>query len=183
MLFSAVTSDCGEIAYSFSIPSTPCHPSSTDSVYVPPTGRSPSPPAGKMRFRTADWLGRYVSKGKNLASDVSLYLKTTAVGLCAVGFIQDRYGSRKTIIWGMIFLTGALFLLFFATSLGMLVAGYVLIGLPLGAFQISSTIFASEVCPIRLRPYLTCWVCMSWGVSSTDSSHKSRPCLTRHSLS
>ncbi len=65
----------------------------------------------------------------------------------------------------MIFLTGALFLLFFANSLGMLVAGYVLIGLPLGAFQIASTVFASEVCPIRLRPYLTCWVCMSWGVS------------------
>jgi hypothetical protein len=120
-----------------------------------------------------------VSKGKNLASNFSLYLKTTAVGLCAVGFIQDRYGSRKTIIWGMIFLTGALFLLFFATSLGMLVAGYVLIGLPLGAFQISSTVFASEVCPIRLRPYLTCWVCMSWGVSSTDSSNKSLPSLTR----
>jgi SP family general alpha glucoside:H+ symporter-like MFS transporter len=85
------------------------------------------------------------------------------IGLLFVGEIQDRFGSRKTIMGGMAFLTAALFILFFANSLAQLVAGYVIVGLPLGAFQIASTVFASEVCPIRLRPYLTTAVCLCWG--------------------
>jgi MFS transporter, SP family, general alpha glucoside:H+ symporter len=54
----------------------------------------------------------------------------------------------------------AIFLLFFAKNIGMLMAGEILCGIPWGAFQTLTTTYAAEVAPIILRPYLTTFVNM-----------------------
>lgn len=39
-----------------------------------------------------------------------------------------------------------------------------------GTFQTCTTAFASEIVPTVLRPYVTAWVCMCWGLGITISS-------------
>jgi MFS transporter, SP family, general alpha glucoside:H+ symporter len=62
----------------------------------------------------------------------------------------------------LIFMVGAIFLLFFAQNIGMLLAGEILCGLPWGAFQTLTTTYAADVAPIALRPLLTTFVNACW---------------------
>jgi len=55
-----------------------------------------------------------------------------------------------------------IFITFFAVNVHMLLAGYVLSGLPWGVFQTLTTTYAAEVCPVSLRPYLTTYVNLCW---------------------
>jgi hypothetical protein len=52
----------------------------------------------------------------------------------------------------------------------MLVIGEVLCGIPWGVFQTLTTAYASEVCPIQLRGYLTAYVNLCWGAGILLSS-------------
>jgi SP family general alpha glucoside:H+ symporter-like MFS transporter len=67
-------------------------------------------------------------------------------------------------------LTGFIFLSVFATSLPMLVVAEVLCGIPWGIFQTLTTAYASEVCPIQLRGYLTACECIFiWSFPPSDA--------------
>jgi SP family general alpha glucoside:H+ symporter-like MFS transporter len=93
----------------------------------------------------------------------------------------------------IIALTGFIFIMVFANSLGMLVAGQVLCGIPWGVFQTLTTAYASEVsrlkrdhdgyqadtqvCPIQLRGYLAAYVNLCWGVGILLSSGVVTACL------
>jgi SP family general alpha glucoside:H+ symporter-like MFS transporter len=70
----------------------------------------------------------------------------------------------------LVALTGFIAILVFANSLTMLVIGEVLCGIPWGVFQTLTTAYASEVCPIQLRGYLTAYVNLCWGVGILLSS-------------
>lgn len=52
--------------------------------------------------------------------------------------------------------------LFFAQNNAMLLAGEILCGIPWGVFQTLTTTYASEVCPVPLRAYLTTYVNLCW---------------------
>jgi SP family general alpha glucoside:H+ symporter-like MFS transporter len=78
------------------------------------------------------------------------------------GLLADRFGYRKTMLGALFMITGAIFLLFFAQNISMLMAGEILCGIPWGAFQTLTTTYAAEVAPIVLRPYLTTYVNMCW---------------------
>lgn len=84
------------------------------------------------------------------------------LGLVMTGILQDRYGYRKTIMGALILVMGFIFITFFAVDLPMLLAGEILCGLPWGVFQTITTAYASEVCPIQLRAYLTTYVNLCW---------------------
>lgn len=84
------------------------------------------------------------------------------IGLLASGILTERYGYRKVIIGSLTLMIGFIFLMFFAVDIGMLQAGYVLTGIPWGVFQTITTIYAAEVCPVALRPYLTTYVNLCW---------------------
>lgn len=84
------------------------------------------------------------------------------LGLFACGIAQDRWGYRKTIAVAMAAIIGFLFLLFFAQSIGMLLAGEILCGISWGVFQTITTAYASEVTPVVIRPYLTTYVNLCW---------------------
>ncbi len=70
----------------------------------------------------------------------------------------------------IIALTGFIFIMVFAKSLTMLVIGEVFCGIPWGVFQTLTTAYASEVCPIQLRGYLTTYVNLCWGAGILLSS-------------
>jgi SP family general alpha glucoside:H+ symporter-like MFS transporter len=85
------------------------------------------------------------------------------IGLFLTGLISERIGYRKTILGALVMITGFIFITFFAVDIKMLLIGEILCGLPWGVFQTITTAYASEVCPVGLRAYLTtynnlCWV-------------------------
>ncbi|CAI7593015.1 unnamed protein product [Penicillium glandicola] len=76
------------------------------------------------------------------------------MGLIIAGFIADRCGYKKTMLGTMVALIGAIFLLFFAQNISML--------LLVKSSATLTTTYAAEVSPIVLRPYLTTYVNLCW---------------------
>ncbi|KAH0286132.1 sugar transporter [Aureobasidium namibiae CBS 147.97] len=100
------------------------------------------------------------------------------IGLVLNTEFQDRFGSRHTMMFFMVWLVGAIFIPFFAPSLPVLAVGEALCGIPWGVFQTLSTSYASEVVPTVLRPYVTAYVCMCWGAGILLSSGVARAAIT-----
>ncbi|KAK5075787.1 hypothetical protein LTR70_009821 [Exophiala xenobiotica] len=84
------------------------------------------------------------------------------IGLFINGIVSERIGYRWTMIVSLLLITCTIFLTFFAVNIQMLLAGYVLSGLPWGVFQTLTTTYAAEVCPVSLRAYLTTYVNLCW---------------------
>lgn len=87
----------------------------------------------------------------------------TFIGVLANGWLTERFGHRRVIMVSLIFLTGFIFITFFAPNLTVLEVGQLLGAVPLGIFAIMGPTYASEVCPLALRGYLTAYVNMCWG--------------------
>lgn len=97
------------------------------------------------------------------------------------GWLTEKVGHRKILLYCYVLLTALIFIPFFAPSLGVLVAGEILCGLCWGQFSITAATYASEVCPLPLRAYLTSYINITWifgqliaacvmrGVSGLDS--------------
>jgi MFS transporter, SP family, general alpha glucoside:H+ symporter len=85
-------------------------------------------------------------------------------GLFATGWLTDLYGFKKTIGGACVAISCFLFVVFFAPNIGTLLAGEVLLGLPLGVFLILTTVYATEISPLALRPYLTTYVNICWSI-------------------
>jgi SP family general alpha glucoside:H+ symporter-like MFS transporter len=100
------------------------------------------------------------------------------IGLMFNGWAAERYGAKRVMFASLVALTGFIFIMVFAKSLTMLVIGEVLCGIPWGVFQTLTTAYASEVCPIQLRGYLTAYVNLCWGVGILLSSGVVRATLT-----
>ena len=77
------------------------------------------------------------------------------VGLWCSGFFMERYGHRRVLIFSFILLCAFIFLEFFAQSLAMLLVAEFLMAFPWGIFTVLGTAYSSEVCPLRLRGYMT----------------------------
>ncbi|KAL4893617.1 general substrate transporter [Aspergillus ambiguus] len=83
-------------------------------------------------------------------------------GLLASGILSERNGYRRTMIYALIATMAFIFVLFFAPNVQTLLVGEFLLGLPLGVYQSLCVTYASEVCPVALRAYLTTYVNLSW---------------------
>jgi MFS transporter, SP family, general alpha glucoside:H+ symporter len=94
------------------------------------------------------------------------------IGLFANGIISERFGYRKTMIVSLISTMAFIFISFFAQNVQMLLAGEILIGIPLGVFQTLTVTYASEVCPVVLRGYLTTYVNLCWVIGQFIASGK-----------
>ncbi|CAI7664481.1 unnamed protein product [Penicillium glandicola] len=84
------------------------------------------------------------------------------LGLFVNGIVSERYGYRKTLMACLASTVGFIFILFFAPNVQTLVAGELLMGIPLGVYQTLTVTYASEVCPVALRAYLTTYVNLCW---------------------
>lgn len=86
------------------------------------------------------------------------------IGLLINGFVSERFGYRWTVIicLGLICCWTALF--FTAQNVQTLLAAEILCGIPWGVFQTLTITYASEVCPVAMRGYLTTYVNFCWGL-------------------
>lgn len=86
------------------------------------------------------------------------------IGLLINGFVSERFGYRWTVIvcLGLIACWTALF--FTAQNVQTLLAAEILCGIPWGVFQTLTITYASEVCPVPMRGYLTTYVNFCWGL-------------------
>ncbi|KAL3445819.1 general substrate transporter [Aspergillus insuetus] len=86
------------------------------------------------------------------------------IGVYINSFMTERIGHKKALIGTLVYLTGAIFITFFAQSVEMFFVGSLLSGLAWGVFTTMAPAYASEVCPVVLRSYLETWVVICWGI-------------------
>ncbi|KIY00393.1 uncharacterized protein Z520_04078 [Fonsecaea multimorphosa CBS 102226] len=86
------------------------------------------------------------------------------IGLLVAGWVSDQFGFRKTMIAGLMVIVAFIFIQFFAPSLDVLEVGQVLFGIPIGLFQTIPVVYAMEIAPTCLQPYLTTWVNACWAI-------------------
>ncbi|KHJ30830.1 putative mrt a raffinose family of oligosaccharides transporter [Erysiphe necator] len=91
-------------------------------------------------------------------------------GLCTSAIAVDRLGYRKTMIISLLALVAFVNIIFFSQSLVVLLIGEILCGVPLGVFQTLSCTYASDVCPMKLRPFLTTYTNLCWLIGQLLSS-------------
>ncbi|KAG7691939.1 hypothetical protein KL915_005002 [Ogataea haglerorum] len=84
------------------------------------------------------------------------------IGLYIAGLVAEKWGYRRTLMCFMAAVVGLIFIIFFAVDVQMLLAGELLCGIVWGAFQTLTVSYASEVCPVVLRVYLTTYVNACW---------------------
>lgn len=84
------------------------------------------------------------------------------IGLLINGILSERLGYRKTMVSALAAMIAIIFLFFFAINVEMLLAAEILAGIPWGIFQTLPAAYASEVCPVVLRPYLTTFINVCW---------------------
>lgn len=84
------------------------------------------------------------------------------IGLIINGYATEKYGHRRVTMVALVFMTGLIFITFFAPSVEVLMVGQVLVGIPWGVFAIMGSAYSSEICPMRLRGYLLSFVNICW---------------------
>ncbi|WVW87131.1 hypothetical protein I302_109188 [Kwoniella bestiolae CBS 10118] len=137
-------------------------------------------------FALPSFLASFGTRGKNgklaipanyQSGLVNIAYVGQIIGLFLNGWCQERFGSRKTFIGGMIIMALTIFLAFFAVSLNMLLVAELAMGVPWGMFQTLSTAYAAEICPIQLRGYLSAFASVGFGGGSFIASGVLRACL------
>ncbi|RAL11584.1 putative MFS alpha-glucoside transporter [Aspergillus homomorphus CBS 101889] len=86
------------------------------------------------------------------------------IGLLINGWASERFGYRYTIMACLVLITAWTAIFFTAPNVQALLAAEILAGIPWGVFQTLTITYASEVCPVALRGYLTTYVNFCWGV-------------------
>ncbi|KAF5863974.1 hypothetical protein ETB97_008909 [Aspergillus alliaceus] len=101
------------------------------------------------------------------------------VGLFLNGLLVERVGYRKTMLGALGAIAGFIFISFFAPSVQVLQVGCILMGIPWGIFQTLPATYASEVCPVALRGYLTTYINLCWVIGQLIASGLLRAMLRR----
>ncbi|KAJ5633756.1 Maltose permease MAL61 [Penicillium herquei] len=86
------------------------------------------------------------------------------IGLFINGWASERFGYRYTIMACLVLVTAWTAIFFTAPNIQSLLAAEILCGIPWGVFQTLTVTYASEVCPVALRGYLTTYVNCCWGI-------------------
>ncbi|KAJ6477823.1 maltose permease MAL61 [Mycena vitilis] len=96
-----------------------------------------------------------LSNGANVGEIFGLFLN---------GWVSERFGYRYTVMGCLILLIGFQTIFFTAKNVVDLQVAEILCGIPWGVFQTLTITYASEVCPVALRGYLTTYVNFCWGL-------------------
>jgi MFS transporter, SP family, general alpha glucoside:H+ symporter len=94
----------------------------------------------------------------------------TIIGAFANGYFTNKYGYRKVLLASLLVMVALIFITFFARSLPILLVGEFLCGIPWGVFATMAPAYASEVCPMALRGYLTVYVNLCWAFGQLISA-------------
>ncbi len=74
----------------------------------------------------------------------------------------SKVGYRLVMLVALVFMVGCIFIPFFASSVGVLLVGEILCGIPWGVFTTVGAGYSSEVCPLVLRGYLMSYINLSF---------------------
>ena len=85
----------------------------------------------------------------------------TIIGAFINGWATSRYGYRLVMVVSLFLMNCFIFITFFAKNLETLLVGQIFCGLTWGVFATTGPAYASEVCPLALRGYLTVYVNVS----------------------
>ncbi|KAK7207656.1 general substrate transporter [Myxozyma melibiosi] len=94
----------------------------------------------------------------------------TFFGALLNGYFCERFGHRKILCTSLFFLAAFIFIIFFSPSVQVLLVGQILVGFPLGVFATVGPAYASEVCPLALRGYLTAYINLCWSIGQLISA-------------
>lgn len=86
------------------------------------------------------------------------------IGLLINGWAAERFGYRYTMMTCLVLISAWTAIFFTAQNIQSLLAAEILSGIPWGVFQTLTLTYASEVCPVALRAYLTAYVNFCWGL-------------------
>ncbi|KAH8807102.1 MFS maltose permease MalP [Xylogone sp. PMI_703] len=86
------------------------------------------------------------------------------VGIFISGWLIDKFGYKRTLIAGYIIIMPLIAIVSWAQNKIMLLFGSLLCGLPFGCFAVLGVSYASEICPISLRAFMTGWINVCWSM-------------------
>jgi SP family general alpha glucoside:H+ symporter-like MFS transporter len=84
------------------------------------------------------------------------------LGCVANGYFVQIFGYRRVLLVSLFLVAAFIFIVFFTQNLPTLLTGEILLGLPWGVFATMAPAYASEVCSVALRGYLTVYVNICW---------------------
>ncbi|KXJ86530.1 general substrate transporter [Microdochium bolleyi] len=94
----------------------------------------------------------------------------TIIGAFANGYFTHKFGYRKVLLASLVSICAFIFISFFSPNLPVLLVGQFLCGIPWGVFATMAPAYASEVCPMALRGYLTVYVNLCWALGQLVSA-------------
>ncbi|KAK2764297.1 hypothetical protein FQN54_008989 [Arachnomyces sp. PD_36] len=94
----------------------------------------------------------------------------TIIGAFANGYFVHRFGYRLVLLASLVAISGFIFISFFAPTPAVLLVGQFMCGIPWGVFATMAPAYASEVCPMALRGYLTVYVNLCWAFGQLISA-------------
>ncbi|KAL2670290.1 hypothetical protein Neosp_014757 [[Neocosmospora] mangrovei] len=86
------------------------------------------------------------------------------IGALLNGFLIQRFGYRPAFMFGVILMTAFIFVSVFGMSVELQAVGQILCGIPWGIFATIGPAYASELCPLPLRVYLTAYTNMCFAI-------------------
>lgn len=89
------------------------------------------------------------------------------IGLMINGYVSERFGYRYTVMTCLALIIAFTAIFFTAQNVIAIQVAEILCGIPWGVFQTLTITYASEVCPVALRGYLTTYVNFCWGLGQT----------------
>ena len=92
------------------------------------------------------------------------------IGILMNGYLAERFGMKRTMLVSYVAITALTFILVFAQSLPVILVGQILCGIPWGIFNTTAPSYASEVCPVALRGYLTTFINLTWIIGQLISA-------------
>ena len=96
-----------------------------------------------------------LSNGANIGEIIGLFIN---------GYVSERFGYRYTVMACLTAIVAVTAVFFTAQNVETLLVAEILAGIPWGVFQTLTITYASEVCPVALRGYLTTYVNFCWGL-------------------
>lgn len=84
------------------------------------------------------------------------------IGALLNGWLTAKYGHRIVLMISLVWLAAAVFMVFFAPSIVVLLIGEFLCNIPWGVFATTGPAYAAEVMPLALRGYLTAYINLCW---------------------
>ncbi|KAI0128506.1 putative general alpha-glucoside permease [Xylariales sp. AK1849] len=100
------------------------------------------------------------------------------IGLSVAGLVTQRIGYKRTMVGALSLMIAFIFIPFFAPSLGVLLFGEIMQGIPWGVFETMPAAYASEVSPMVLRPYITTYANLCWVFGQLIAAGILRGCLS-----